>query len=334
MKARAIAHPNIALVKYWGKRSVELNLPAAGSLSLTLAGIRTETTVEFGTAESSVNLDGEILDEQGAARLLRYIDLIRSLAAEAGCELPQGGVRVESSNDFPTAAGLASSSSGFAALAAAATTALGWDISGAELSVLARRGSGSAARSIFGGFVEMRRGDLEDGSDSFAEPIEGGAQDWDLRCIIALTATGPKEISSTDAMMSTAQTSPYYQAWIDSVPGDLSDARAAILARDFDRLATVAERSCLRMHSAAIAAQPGVIFWNGLTVDVMHSVRRARSTGLPAFFTVDAGPHVKVFCRAQDGPAVETLLRDIDGVARVLVTHPGPGVLATREDRQ
>jgi diphosphomevalonate decarboxylase len=332
MKARAVAHPNIALVKYWGKRSTELNLPAAGSLSLTLAGIETSTTVELVDGPSSVTLNGELLTERQASRLLRYVELIRSLAVASGVDVPAGGVAIETSNDFPTAAGLASSSSGFAALAAALTAVFGWDIAPRELSVLARRGSGSAARSVFGGFVEMRAGSMEDGRDAFAEPLVAVGR-WDLRCLIALTATGPKKVSSTAAMLSTAGTSPYYPAWVASVAGDLTAARAALESRDFGALAAVAERSCLRMHSAAISADPGVIFWNGMTVELMHAVREARANGLSAFFTVDAGPHVKVFCPAAQAGEVEATLREVAGVQRVLVTEPGPGVSVAVVDR-
>lgn len=171
----------------------------------------------------------------------------------------------------------------------------------------------------------MRPGQREDGADAFAEPLSGG-DGWDLRCLIALTATGPKKVSSTDAMRATARTSPYYSQWVDSVARDLQEARGAVLDRDLERLGQVAERSCLRMHSAAISADPGIIFWNGLTIDLMHAVRSAREDGLAAFFTVDAGPHVKVFCAPQSEREVESMLRAVAGVERILITRPGPGV--------
>ncbi|MEL6182601.1 MAG: diphosphomevalonate decarboxylase, partial [Myxococcota bacterium] len=204
MQATAIAHPNLALVKYWGKRDIHLNLPAAGSLSVTLAGLRTRTTVTFtpGQARDAAILNGRAVWGAKLDRVIRFLDLLRH---RAGVDLH---ATVHTENDFPTAAGLASSSSGFAALAAAGSAALGLELSAPELSVLARLGSGSAARSIHGGFVEMMAGRLPDGSDAHAIPI-AYEDHWDLRCLILLTAQGEKSIGSTEAMNHTATTSPY-----------------------------------------------------------------------------------------------------------------------------
>jgi len=320
-RATAVAHPNIALVKYWGKRNAEYNLPAAGSLSLTLQGLSTQTTVEFVDHQPSdlIILNDRVLRSGHERRIVDFLDLMRSIS---GINLP---AVVRSTNDFPTAAGLASSSSGFAALAAACVVALGIDVGPAELSVLARRGSGSAARSILGGFVEMQPGLAEDGSDAYAVPIEPDDH-WDLRCLIVLTTRGEKNIGSTRAMEQTRATSPYYQPWIDSVPEDIEVARRAVTDRDFQTLATVAERSCLRMHASAMAADPGIIYWNGLTTTLIHRVRNLRADGLAAFFTIDAGPHVKVFCEAHQVSAVEAMLRAVDGVNDIIRAKPGPGV--------
>lgn len=327
MKATAIAHPNIALVKYWGKRNIEYNLPAAGSVSMTLGGLETRTTVSF---DKRIDVDvvelNETLVDQGPKfeRVTQFLDLVRNRAG-----LRQRA-RVVSRNDFPTGAGLASSASGFAALAVAATHAAGLELSDAELSALARRGSGSAARSLFGGYAEMRPGTREDGQDAYAVPIKP-ADHWDLRCVIAVTAHGEKEISSTEGMTRTHQTSPFYDQWVDSVPLDIEWARTAIEQRDFDELARIAEASCLRMHATAMAAEPGIIYWNGTTVDLIQRVRAARKEGLPVFFTIDAGPQVKVFCPAEAQSDCEAMLRDVDGVRDVLVTYPGEGARLIEE---
>lgn len=321
MKATAIAHPNIALVKYWGKRDPVLNLPVAGSLSLTLAGVSTRTSVEFDPAlrNDEVILDGEPLPSGRAYdRIAEFLDLIR---APAGL---RAGARVGTTNDFPTAAGLASSASGFAALAMAAAGAAGLPLSVEELSALARRGSGSAARSLFGGFAEMRPGSRADGIDAHAVAV-APEDHWDLRCLIALTTLGAKKVSSTIGMNHTQATSPLFQPWVDTVAGDLDAARTAIGDRDFDHLATVAERSCLRMHATALGADPGILYFNATTVRLIHAIRGAREEGLSAFFTIDAGPHVKCFCPAQDAHEVEALLRSTEGVLDVLSTRPGPG---------
>ena len=313
----AIAHPNIALVKYWGKRDHALNLPATGSLSLTLGPVRTRTSVVWGQGVDSLVLNGVPQRERELRRITALLDLVRQ-------DHPQlGGAAVVSDNDFPTAAGLASSSSGFAALALAATRAAGLELPERELSVLARRGSGSAARSLRGGFVRMHPGERADGSDAFATSV-AGPDHWDLRVVFALTMTGAKKVPSTDGMNDTVATSPYFRAWTERVPHQLDEALAAIGTRDFERLAAVAEASALQMHASAIAAEPGVLYWNGATVELIHRVRGLRlEQGMPAFFTIDAGPHVKVFTVPEHVDAVRAALEDTPGVHGTFVASPG-----------
>lgn len=327
MQATAIAHPNIALVKYWGKRDAALNLPAAGSLSLTLGPVRTETTVRFGADADRLQLNGRWAADSETRKLKRVLELVRARVARdrgAAAAADLGGAEVVSGNDFPTAAGLASSSSGFAALALAASHAAGLRLSPAELSDLSRQGSGSAARSIFGGFARMHAGTRADGTDAVAEQLHG-PDHWGLRVVIAVTVEGAKEVASTDGMTLTEQTSPYFAAWIGTVEPDIARATAAIDARDFAGLARVAERSALAMHASAIAADPGVIYWRGATVDVIHHVRSLRAAGWPVFFTVDAGPHVKVFTLAERAEALANELRSVPGVIRTIAAEPAEG---------
>ena len=321
----AIAGTNIAVVKYWGKRDAALNLPATGSLSLTLAELGTRTSVRFvdgADAEADrVILDGAPADPRFCARVTAFLDRVRARAgATARAE-------VATENSVPTASGLASSASGFAALAMAASRALGLDLPASELSELARLGSGSAARSIFGGFVEMARGERADGSDAVASPL--GLRDdgpaWDLRLVVAITAAGAKAEGSTSAMDRTARTSPFYPAWVASVPADLAEARTAIAARDLPRLGAVAERSALRMHATALAAEPAIVYWNGATVAAMHATRSLRARGIAAYFTIDAGPHVKVLCASADAGEVAAALGSVSGVLRTITASPGPG---------
>lgn len=312
MQATAVAHPNIALVKYWGKRDAALNLPAAGSFSATLGPMRTRTTVQWGNDADRLVLDGAVADAKATARVSAWLDLVRAHAPGLG------GAHVTSDNDFPTAAGLASSASAFAALALAATRAAGLDLADDALSVLARRGSGSAARSLFGGYVEMRPGERDDGTDAHAVRCQP-ADHWPLHVVIALTATGPKKVSSTIGMNHTVDTSPYFDAWVQTVAPAIEAAREAVAARDFEALTRVAEASALQMHASAIAADPGVLYWTGATVDVVHAVRRMRDEdGIPAFFTIDAGPHVKVFTLPEHAGAVRQRLTALDGVRGTL----------------
>jgi len=322
----ARAGTNIALIKYWGKRDAHLNLPAAGSISLTLAGLGSETTVRFARdaadqdGRDRVLVSGQPASERFAARVRDFLDLVR---ARAAIGLP---AEVRTANTVPTAAGLASSAAGFAALALAASRAAGLVLSPSELSELARRGSGSAARSIFGGFVEMNPGARPDGSDAFARPLLD-QNAWDVRLCVAITATG-----STAAMVATAETSPYYASWVASVPRDLDDARTAIAARDLPRLGAVAERSALRMHACAMAADPGILYWNSATVAAIATVKKLRADGVAAYFTIDAGPHVKVLCASSDAARVQAALAATPAVMRVLQVAPGPGAQVTSEE--
>jgi diphosphomevalonate decarboxylase len=314
----ARANVNLALVKYWGKRDAALNLPATGSISLTLDGLGVEASVALDrTDEDRVVIDGEAAHGDEAARVLRFLDLVR---AESG-----RGARatVSTRSTVPRGIGLASSAAAFAALALAASRAAGLRLEPPALSALARRGSGSAARSIFGGLVEWRRGEREDGRDSFAEPL--APRDWwDLRVVVAITDGLPKAVPSGEGMRRAA-TSPLYPAWVAGAEADLAEARAAIRARDLETLGLLAEHSALTMHAVGLAARPPLLYWRGATVDCLHRVWALRAGGTPAFATIDAGPQVKVLCAPADASRVVTALAAVPGVERVLVCGPGDG---------
>lgn len=317
--ATARAHSNIALVKYWGKRDAALNLPTNGSLSMTLDGMHTTTTVTWdpalGADEAVVN--GKTITGAPLAKLATFLDLVRGLGAS-------GYARLESVNNFPTAAGLASSASGFAALALASTAAAGLDLDPRALSLLSRQGSGSASRSIFGGFVEWFKGDRSDGQDSYAEPIL--VQDeWDVRMLVAILEPAPKPVSSRSGMTLTTQTSPMYPAWLETVGADLAAMRAAVLARNFERVGEVAEANCLKMHATMITTRPTILYWQAPTVSLMHRVMALRAAGLSCYFTIDAGPNVKVLCRPADEARLKAELQAVPGVQEILTCRPGPG---------
>lgn len=315
--ATAVAHPNIALVKYWGKRDERLNLPCVGSLSITLDRIHTRTRVAFveQAGADRVRLNGVEGDDP---RVTAALDLLRARAGIAW------RAEVDSANDFPTAAGLASSASGFAALIVAGARALGLALAPGELSALARRCSGSAARSIFGGFVEWARGERADGTDSIAHPVLDAAA-WTLAVAVAVTSHAAKPVGSTAGMRRTAATSPFQAAWEATQEADLAAARAAVLARDFERLADVAEHSCLKMHALAMAARPGLLYWNGATMECMQRVRALRASGVPVFFTVDAGPQLKAVCLPGAQAGVVAALRTVPGVLEVIECGLGAG---------
>jgi diphosphomevalonate decarboxylase len=309
----AIAHANIALAKYWGKASVEDNMPAVPSLSLTLAALRSRThaVVDAALAADEVSLDGVPATGRARERVVRLLDELRALTGATA------HLRIDSTNDFPTASGLASSASGFAALALAGSHALGRPLPAATLSSLARRASASAARSLFGGFVALRLG------ATAAQPLLSAA-DFPLSMVIAVTASGPKSVSSTEGMRHTLATSPYYPAWVEAAPALFAEVERAVLARDLETLGAAMEQSALMMHASMLAARPALVYFTPATLRAMERVRELRRAGTPAFYTMDAGPHVKVLCETVRADSVADALRAVAGVERVIVTGAGP----------
>jgi len=322
MKATAKAHTNIALIKYWGKRNEKLILPTNSSLSLTLDGFYTTTTVDFHEelSQDRFVLDNEPVEGEAYRRVTRFLDLIRKLAGKEKLF-----ANVHSVNDVPTAAGFASSASGFAALAAAGSKAIGLDLNDQELSKLTRQGSGSACRSIYGGFAEWEMGSKEDGSDSFAIPV-APADHWDIRVAAVVLSSTMKKVSSRAGMKRTVETSPFYSGWIDSIPYDLSEIKQAINTKDFEKTGSIAEANCLKMHATTLAANPPFTYWHDTTLRVMNKVQEMREDGIPAYFTIDAGPNVKVLYLPEHEKSVETKLRSISGVSNVILSKPGQGI--------
>jgi diphosphomevalonate decarboxylase len=310
-EAVAIAHPNVALSKYWGKRDAEANVPAVPSLSVTLDALSTRTRVRWrrDLAAHRVVIDGHELAPAQAPRAIALLDRVRHAAAL------DDYADVESSSTFPTASGLASSASGFAALAMASTHAagLGWDAS--RVSDLARRGSASAARSVFSGFVELTGGVAESIAPRDHLPLVV------LACI---TTEAAKRLLSSEGMQLTMDRSPYARAWLDEAPRLHARLREALLARDFDGVGQLAEASALAMHASAIAA--GVLYFNGATLAVLDAVRALRADGTRAYATMDAGPHVKVLVSPEEAARARAVIERTTGVLRVIEARPGEGV--------
>jgi diphosphomevalonate decarboxylase len=324
---RATAHSNIALVKYWGKRAdapAELNLPAVGSLSMTLDALWTETFIEPSATADTFLLDEQLQGGKVAGKVFAHLD--RMWARGAGGQRP--ALRVRSINHLPTAAGLASSASGFAALTMAAAGAFELELPSSELASLARMGSGSAARSIFGGFVRLDRGSAPDGSDCVTRPIAEGDH-WPLSLVVVQTTRGSKPIGSTEGMEASRQTSPYYQPWVDTSAADLDAAQSAIEERDLSRLGAIVEHSCFKMHACMMATVPPILYWKPTTVAVVQEVWAARAEGLAGYVTIDAGPHVKVLCEAKDSEALAERLGRVAGVQAVTICRPGPAAAVT-----
>lgn len=322
MKATAKAHTNIALIKYWGKRNEELILPTNSSLSLTLDGFYTTTTVDFqeGLSADEFLLNGKEITGEAYRRVTAFLDLIRKLAGKE-----QLYAKVSSENHVPTAAGFASSASGFAALAAAGAKAIGLSLSERDLSRLTRQGSGSSSRSVYGGFAQWEMGEKEDGSDSYAVPI--ATQDhWDIRMAGVVLTSTEKKISSRSGMKNTVETSPFYDGWLQTVHEDLADIKEAIKVKDFTRVGEIAEANCLKMHATSMAAKPPFMYWIDGTVLVMRKIWELREQGIPAYFTIDAGPNVKVLYLPEHESVIEETLRKLPGVTDVILSKPGPGI--------
>ena len=306
--AAAYAPANIALVIYWGKRNEELNLPVTGSLSISLGPLGSH--VELARAPEPADaiwLNGRRLaaDSSFAQRAGAYLDLFRP-EADFHFEL-------KARNTVPTAAGFASSASGFASLAKALDGLFGWNLSLRELSILARLGSGSATRSLADGFVEWHAGTAADGMDSFAERLE---TDWPaLRVGAVVLCAEEKPVGSRAGMKRSVETCEFYRAWPGRVAQDLADLKAAIARKDFPMLGTVAEGNALAMHALMAATRPPIVYALPETVAAMRTVWAARENGLPLLFTMDAGPNVKLLFEAKDETGVREFFPGVEVVA-------------------
>ena len=324
MKATATAHPNIALVKYWGKRDEALILPHQSSLSLTLSPIHVKTTVEWvaGRPDDAIEINGRVA--QGSARD-RVVQLLDAVRRESGL---QRSARMVSRGDFPEAAGLASSAAAFAALAVAARHAAGLVSDVRRASILARTGSGSACRSVQGGICTWQRGEKADGSDSFAVQVHPASYWPQLRMIVAVVSREEKDVKSRDGMRGTDETSPYYAAWVQDAEAEIARAKRALAEKDLRALGELCERNAWRMHATALAADPPLCYLLPGTLAVIQAARAAREKGLPVWFTLDAGPNPVLLTEAEHAEAVEALAREA-GAMDVVSCSPGPDATLT-----
>jgi diphosphomevalonate decarboxylase len=333
VKATAAAHPNLALVKYWGKADETLNIPANSSISVNLSGATTVTSVAFSPqlAEDVVLLDGQLPTPRAGERVVRCLDRVRQLAGIAA------RARVESHNDFPAVAGIASSASAFAALSLAASRAAGLTLNERELSILARKGSGSACRSIPDGFAEWVAGDSDD--SSFARQIAPPGH-WDLRITTVVLDEGAKEIASSDGHRA-AVTSPFYRPRLETLPQTLETVRRALLERDLGALGVAVERDAISMHAIAMTSYPagmdwlsGIYYWLPGTLALIRAVQEWRRQGLPVYLTIDAGPNVHLIGESGQQGALEgelaQFLAQVGG--RYFVSEPASGAWVISSD--
>lgn len=313
----AIAHPNIAFIKYWGNRDDALRLPLNGSISMNLSGMESRTTVQFDdTLEyDTFELNGEMQSAASLQRVSHFLDHVRQLANSKLC------ARISSTNNFPTGAGIASSASAFAALALAASKAAGLNLNQKDLSRLARLGSGSACRSIPDGFVEWLPG--EDDASSYAVSI-APKDHWDLVDAVAVISQEHKPVGSTPGHR-LAHTSPLNTQRVLDAPARLKDCREALLGRDFARFAEVVELDSNYMHAVMRTSNPPLVYWAPATEVLLWQVWQWRKQGHAVCATVDAGPNVHVLALKAELEWLRKALVELPAVKNVLVGEPADG---------
>jgi diphosphomevalonate decarboxylase len=324
MKATARANINMALTKYWGKRDSKLMLPQNGSVSVTLGDYGTTTTVEFSDQYSQ---DLFFLDEKKLSQGEEYdrvVGQLQDIRKAAQLDLK---AKVVSINKVVTAAGLASSTSGAAALAAAAAKAAGLKLSMDKLATFARLGSGSATRSVHGGFVEWARGKEKDGSDSTVRQLADEKYWPEFRVVAVIVNKKPKAVKSRAGMAQTIQTCPFYPNWLDHAQEDIENIKKAIKTKDFRRLGEITEHSTFKMHALMMTTIPAIIYWEPTTMELIQAVRLWRQEDkLQTYFTIDAGPQVKILCLKKDISYVTAKLKTIPGIQQTIICKVGKGV--------
>ena len=316
MTKTAFAHPNIAFIKYWGNRDDALRLPVNGSVSMNLAALRTKTSVTFRDDLK----DGDVLTVNGQevtgaslSRAAKFMDEVRRLSGE------ERFAEIVSENNFPMGAGIASSASAFAALALAGSAAAGLDLSERDCSRLARMGSGSACRSVPGGFCEWLYGSGD--ADSVSVSI-APAEHWDLTDLIAVISGEHKKVGSS-AGHGMAATSPYQSARVADAPARIEKCRTAILNKDFAALAEVSERDCLLMHAVMMTSTPPLLYWEPASIALVKGVKAWREEGIPCFCTLDAGPNVHILCPSEAADEIRSRVERVPGVKDILSSGPG-----------
>lgn len=316
MKATAIAPSNIAFTKYWGRKDEKLRLPANGSISMTLSNLLTITTVEFSQRykKDQIIING-VQEEGEVERVVKHLDQIRKMA---GINLK---AKMVSNNNFPSGTGLASSASGFAALTLAASYAAGLNLSKKQLSILARQGSGSACRSIPGGFVEWLDGDTSD--TSYAIQIFPSSW-WKIANVVAIISQKRKEVSSSIGHQA-AYSSPFMTTRVAKIPQKNKLIKKLIKERDFKRFGELIEKEALEFHAITLTQDPPLIYWTPSTVLLMKLVQSWRAEGLPLYFTLDTGQDIHLICEQKNIIKVKAKLKKVTEVRDIIVNTPSEG---------
>jgi diphosphomevalonate decarboxylase len=318
MKSTAVAPANIAFTKYCGKTDDELRLPANPSFSMNLDNCVTTTTVEFDKkyTEDSFEMISENVNEKEKSRALKHVDRMRNMAQS------RLFAKIVTKNSFPKSAGIASSASGFAALAVSVADALGLNLSEKELSVMARIGSGSACRSIPDGFVEWKIGKTSD--ESYAHTLFP-PDFWDLRNIVAIVKSKTKKIPTTEGMEASRETSIFYQSRINAIRPLHEKLQKAFGEKDFKEVGEIVEKDCIYMHSVMMTTMPPLFYWTPETLAVIQNVIEWREEGIESYFTIDAGPNVHIICEAKTKKKLVEKIKKLDFVEKIISNKPTKG---------
>ena len=318
--ATAIAHPNFALIKYWGKSNFGGNIPAMSSLAITLDSMISETTVSF---PDELKQDTWILNEVEQPSLGQIQPPCEYLKKISPIDQP---CLIESKNNFPTAAGLASSASGIASLVSALDNILETKLSRQQMIEAAMLGSGSAVRSLFPGFVLL---DVTEEDVTCETILE--TEEWPLNVIVCVTSTNQKTMSSRQGMEISRKTSPIYSDWVRNHQEDIELALQAITEKNFHQLGKIAEQNCLKMHQVMKTSQPSIDYWSLATHACVENVKDMQGKGVPVFFTIDAGPQVKIICEPDVSKEVVTLMEKVPGVQSIIESCLGKGARIIHE---
>lgn len=322
MKKTAVAPTNIAFIKYWGRKDEVLRLPTNGSISMNLSGLSTTTTVEFDKKyiKDEVIING-VQNEKESLRVIKHIDRIKNLARISE------KAKVVSSNNFPSATGLSSSASGFAALTVAASAASGLKLTEKELSILARQGSGSACRSIPDGYVEWIDGDTS--NTSYAKSIFPENY-WDIVDIVAIVSDEKKDVLSSEGQQ-LVRTSPFMSTRLSHMSEKIIQCKKFIKEKDFKSFGELIENEALELHAIMLTSQPSLIYWLPATVRLMKLVKKWRNEGLPIYFTVNTGQDIHLICEKKDLTNLEEKLKTVQDIKKTIISYPSHGTVLTEE---
>jgi len=315
----AIAHPNFALIKYWGKADSIQNIPAMSSISLTVDTLASTTQIsqQPEVQENIWELNGERQSDLG--QILPTLDYL----SEVG-EVKEPCL-IQSDNNFPTAAGLASSASGVASIVVAYNQFFDLGLTNKQMTKAAMLGSGSAPRSLLSGLVLL---DAENQFDcqTLAEPNQ-----WPLSVVVCITDDKRKTVSSREGMEISRKTSPLYESWLKVNASHIEQAKKAINERNLRALGQVSEENCKQMHEVMRTSNPSINYMTNKTIDCINAIEGIRSSGFDLFHTVDAGPQVKIICKTEDSGLIQKRISGLPSVRQTLIANIGYGARVINE---